>query len=962
MPIFSNKHVLSPQNWREKMQKAKRSFASTKPLRAQNPSFNQSSQNMKEKKFTLKNIVITLIFLIALGWLGFTIMVAWASRDLPDPNKLIERAVSQSTKIYDRTGEHILYEVYGDKKRTLINLEDIPDYAKWATILVEDKNFYQHGGVAWLSIARAFASNFLGSSTGKGGASTLTQQLIKNAILTSEHSYIRKIKEAILALQIEKKYSKDEILKMYFNEIPYGSANYGIEAASLSYFGKSAKDVTIAEAATLAALPQAPTTYLNNQDKLKTRRDFIIDLLVENNKFSKADGEAAKQEPIKIKHGSEALFAPHFILYIKQLLTEKYGENMVETGGLKITTTLDYDLQKIAEEEVKAGAEKNEKKYKANNAALLAMDPKTGQILAMVGSRDYTNDAIDGQVNVTLRPRQPGSSFKPLVYAAAFEKGLTPDTKLYDVETVFKTDTKDFIPHDYDLKERGPVTIRQSLAGSLNIPAVKTLYLAGIDNVLDLAQKMGYTTLGDRSRFGLALVLGGAEVKLLEHVHGFTVLANEGNNIPYSSILEVKDSQGNTLEKWEQSIGEPVIETQAVRRLTDIMSDNNARAYIFGENNPLTLPDRPVAAKTGTTNDWHDGWTLGFTPSLVAGVWAGNNNNKEMARGADGVLVAAPIWHNFMVRALQGKPVETFTAPDPYPTDIKPILIGQGIGEVVLAVNKINGKIATSSTLPSLIEYRRYHQPHDILYYLNKDDILGPPPGNPASDPQFASWEAGVQNWAAKQGDVFDTIPTEYDDGSANNISLPQISIITPTQNQTIETRTLPVNITTGNTPPITKVAYFLDDSLVTEENTAPFNTTLYLHDLSRGFHNLKVKGSTSNGITVESNLDFNLIAPDENPTFEWLFPKGGQSFFSGQFPLSLKIKVYQIDKIKQIVFNLKNGEKETSLASLGGPLEETVYISWNKAPAVGIYNLISTITTTDGNNYAGPEITIEVK
>ncbi|MCX6778884.1 MAG: transglycosylase domain-containing protein, partial [Candidatus Magasanikbacteria bacterium] len=425
---------------------------------------------MKKKIFTFKNVAATLLLLGALTWLSGTILIAWATRDLPDPNKLIERAVAQSTKIYDRTGEHVLYEVYGDKKRTLINLEDIPEYSKWATILVEDKNFYQHGGIAWLSIIRAAVNNVLGRSTGYGGASTLTQQLIKNAILTNEHSYIRKIKEALLARQIEKKYSKDEILKMYFNEIPYGSSNYGIEAASLSYFGKSAKDVTIGEAATLAALPQSPTKYLNNQDKLKVRRDFIIDLLLANEKIGAEEAKLAKEEPIKIEKGSGALVAPHFVLYVKELVTEKYGEKLVESGGLKIITTLDYDLQKIAEEEVRAGAEKNIKKYNANNAALVAMDPKTGQVLAMVGSRDYNNDEIDGQVNVALRPRQPGSSFKPIVYAAAFEKGLTPDTKVYDVETVFKTETKDFIPHDYDLKERGLVSIRQALGGSLNIP------------------------------------------------------------------------------------------------------------------------------------------------------------------------------------------------------------------------------------------------------------------------------------------------------------------------------------------------------------------------------------------------------------------------------------------------------------------------------------------------------------
>lgn len=955
MSYFSNNRIFSPQNWREKKAKIKKIIK---------PPKNTISKNkpMKKKVFTFKNIVVAILLLAALGWLIATILIAWSSRDLPDPNKLIERSVAQSTKIYDRTGEHVLYEVFGDQKRTLINLEDMPEYARWATILVEDKNFYQHKGVAWLSIIRAFVNNMLGRSVGRGGASTLTQQLIKNAVLTNEHSYIRKIKEAILARQIEKKYQKDEILKMYLNEIPYGSSNYGIEAASLSYFGKSAKDLSVAEAATLAALPQAPTKYLNNFDKLKIRRDFIIELLLENEKIGAEEAAIAKAEPINIKKSSGSLVAPHFVLYIKELVTEKYGEKMVESGGLKIITTLDYDLQKIAEEEVKIGAEKNETKYNANNAALVAMDPKTGQVLAMVGSRDYDNEEIDGQVNVTLRARQPGSSFKPLVYVAAFEKGLTPDTKLYDAETIFKTETKDFTPHNYDLKEHGLVSLRQALAGSLNIPAVKTLYLTGIDTILNLAEKMGYTTLGDRSRFGLALVLGGAEVKLIEHVHGFTVLANEGKNIPYSSILEIRDNQDNVLEKWEQPEGAQIIETQAVREVVDIMSDNNARSYVFGEKNSLILPDRPVAAKTGTTNDWHDGWTLGFTPSLVTGVWAGNNNNKEMARGADGVLVAAPIWHNFMARALANKPVEAFTPPDPYPLETKPILLGQGMGDVVLAVNKLNNKIVTASTPTELIEYRHYNQPHSILYYLNKDDIKGEPPADPSLDPQFTSWEEGVRNWANKQGNLFDVFPTEYDDGSSSNITLPQIKITNLVQNQTISTRILPVEISLINAEGVNRVTYFIDNTVVEDISIPPFSTTLYLFDLSRGFHNLKTKVSLSNGLTAETNLDFNLTANDEPPTFTWLFPTNNLSLFASQFPISLKIKAFQINKIKKIDLFFEQDGKTKNLSSINEPTESLIMLPWNKAPAIGNYTIQSTITTTENKTIAGPTLEIEVK
>lgn len=916
----------------------------------------------------MKKLLLILAGLGVFGLLSAIGLFAWASKDLPSPDKLIERQVNQSTKIYDRTGTHLLYEVFGEKRRTLVELKDIPDYAKWATVVLEDKNFYSHSGVAWLSIIRAGIANALHLSTGRGGASTLTQQFVKNAILTDERSIARKIKEAILALEIERKYSKDEILKMYLNEIPYGSTNYGIEASSQSYFGVAAKDLSLAQAATLAAMIQAPSKYMNNLDQLKVRRDYTLDLLVENKHVTKELADAAKKEEIKLSKNNGLTVAPHFVLYVKELLSEKYGEKMVDAGGLNVITTLDYDMQKIAEEEVKNGAEKNEKKYNANNAALVAMDPKTGQILAMVGSRDFNNDKIDGQVNVALSKRQPGSSFKPIVYVTGFSKGLTPDTKLYDTTTVFKTDLKDFTPHDYDMKERGLVTLRQALAGSLNIPAVKVLYLTGIDTVLDTAQKLGYTTLNDRSRFGLALVLGGAEVKLIEHVHTFTVFANEGQTVPYTSILEIKDAQGKTLEKFSDPEKTQVLDQQPVRQLVDIMTDNNARTYIFGANSPLTLPDRPVAAKTGTTNDWHDGWTMGFTPSLVAGVWAGNNNNKAMTKGADGVLVAAPIWHNFMARALKDKPVETFTAPDPYPTDIKPILVGQGMGEVTVNINRLNGKLATTQTPAELIETRTYKQPHDILYYLNINDIKGPPPQDPTTDPQFTGWEAGALAWAQKQNITSDTMPTEYDDGSAAVPNLPKVTITAPTANQVINTRDLEVKIDITNTDTVNMVNLYIDNDLIQSNPGAPFSPLslqTHLYELPRGYHNVKIRVFTNSGAYSEASTDFNLTAADDPATAIWSFPIEGTTLNKTQFPVSLKLQVYQLAKIKKLsVAIYKDGDSANKkiLSTINNPTDRTVIIPYSKPPAAGNYFLETQIETMDGQSYTGQAILITVQ
>lgn len=910
---------------------------------------------------TLKTGLSGLALCLLAAWFGATIMIAWASRDLPNPDKLIERQVAQSTKIFDRTGTHVLYEVFADKKRTLIELTDMPEYAKWATIVVEDKNFYTHTGVAWLSIARAFVSNATGRKIGGGGASTLTQQLVKNAVLTNEHSYIRKIKEAILAKQIERKFTKDQILKMYFNEIPYGSANYGVEAASQSYFGKSAKDLTVGEAATLAALPQAPTRYLNNQDQLKGRRNFVIDKLLEAVKITQEQAEAGKKEELKINPTNTPLIAPHFVLYVKEQLTEKYGEKTVEEGGLKVITTLDWDKQKIAEEEIKAAAEKNETKYKATNEALLAMDTKTGQILAMVGSRDFFDKKIDGQVNVTVMQRQPGSSFKPIVYATAFSQGLTPETKLYDVNTVFKTDTKDYEPKNYDGREHGVVSIRQALAGSLNIPAVKTLYLTGIDNVLNQATAMGYTTLGDKSRFGLSLVLGGAEVSLLEHVHGFAVLAREGSNIPYASILEVKDQNNNVLEKWSDPPATDVLDKQAARKVISIMSDNNARSFVFGANSPLVLPDRPVAAKTGTTNDWHDGWTLGFTPQLVAGVWAGNNRGEFLAKGADGVLVAAPIWHNFMVRALKNQPIMAFTPPDPPASETKPFLLGYGLGDITLEVNKANGKIATPSTPLEMVEQRTYRQPHNELFYLNKDDLTGSPPADPSLDPQFATWEAGVQNWAVKMGIFADPIPTEYD--TSGTIDQQFINLVAPSNNQTLEQRDLNIKIQTTDNRQLKSVSFLFDGQVLKTLKDQPYEFNTFLWNTPKGFHTIKVRAFDTNNNYSEVIAEINLTAEPAPPSLYFTSPAESSNIQASRFPISVTVGFHRpIDIKKATIYLMKEGDTPSVFAKITDPSLPSSILSWSERPQPGHYQFTSAIETKDTANYAGGELNVEVK
>ena len=717
-----------------------------KPRRNDTPKKTRNRQRVWLKRL----IAIGLILLALLVLTGF-IVVAWLGRDLPNPNQLITREIAQSTRIYDRSGQHVLYEVHGDEKRTLVSLEEIPDYVEKATIAIEDKNFYEHGGFSIWAIARTMVTNVLYNRS--AGGSTLTQQFVKNAVLTNEKSITRKIKELILAQKLEKRFSKDEILQMYLNEIPYGSNAYGVQAASQKYFNKNVGDLTIAEAAVLAALPQSPSRYSPygpNKDLLLGRKDYILGLMREQGYISESEEDQAKAQEIIFTNPETAIFAPHFVMYVKSLLSDKYGEKTLEQGGLKIITTLDYDKQKIADEVVAEITENYQEKYNANNAALVSLDPKNGQVLAMVGSRDFFNEEISGQVNVVTSPRQPGSSIKPIVYATLFEKGgYNPNTIVFDTVTDFSN----YSPKNYNLKEYGPVSLRQALAGSLNISAVKVLYLAGLKSTIALAESLGYQNLSEG--VGLSLVLGGAEVRLLDHANAFSALARDGEVSTPSVILKVEDKEGNILEEWKPN-KRNILTSETARMVTSILIDNNARSFVFGSKNNLTLSDREVAAKTGTTNEFRDGWTIGYTPSLVTGVWVGNTDNTKMNTGADGSVIAAPIWQKFMTRALEGTPKEVFKQPKIKKTG-KDILDGERpvIGELYL--DSRTKMPASPNTPEEFLEIKELSDNHSILFYLDKDDPLGPAPENPEKDPQFVKWEEGIKKWAEKNWEFMST-------------------------------------------------------------------------------------------------------------------------------------------------------------------------------------------------------------
>lgn len=912
-----------------------------------------SKKYWKLGKPWLKVATLVALALGILGFFAFTIYAAWVSRDLPDPNSLISRQIPQSTKIYDRTGTHLLYEIHGDEKRTLVPLEDIPDYAKHATIAIEDRQFYEHHGVYWRGLFRAVVVNTLRGQR-ISGTSTLTQQFVKNAVLTNERSLDRKLREFILALQIEQKYSKDQILQLYLNEIPYGSTIYGIEAAAQTYFGKPAKELTIDESALLASIPQRPSFYSpysasGAAEEFKTligRQHYTIDRMVADGYITQEEGENAKSIDTLAKVKPRTLGdirAPHFVMHVREQLETAYGVKTVGEGGLNVITTLDWDKQQIAEEEVKKGVEARGERYGFGNAALISLDPKNGQVLAMVGSKDFFDKEIDGQVNVTLSPRQPGSSFKPIVYAAAFARGYLPETQVWDVNTTFKTETQNYEPKNYDLRERGPVSLRQALQGSLNIPAVKALYLVGIGPLIDFAEELGYSTFNDRSRFGLSLVLGGGEVLPLEHAAAFAAFAREGEYRTPSSILKVTDAQGKILEEWKEPEPKRVLDTQTTRLVNDVLSDNNARAYVFGQNNSLTLPGRPVAAKTGTTNNFKDAWTAGYTPGLVTVVWVGNSKGQEMKRGADGSIIAAPIWQAYMRRALEGSDVERFTAPAP-PQTTKLALLGKVFEEKV-KVNKITGKRATELTPPEFVEERLNRVAHSILWYVDRNDPTGPAPTNPASDPQFANWESAVRAWVEKtQWNATSTIPLEYDD-VFTEANRPKVTVLTPSENSTLATRVFTVRALLTGARPIVRVEAYLDGLPIGSTDSAPWEFEVRVPNrVEKGFRTLTIRAYDDVGLPGEASINVNLVA-DPDTSFSGvsiLSPQNDDIWSRSSFPKKIQVSLDEPSLYERVDIALLGSDDIRRLVGTKlSPEDSNLEVTLPAGPPVGRHTIV---------------------
>jgi len=604
--------------------------------------------------------LITGLVLLILG-LSFYFYIL---KDLPDPKVLKTKDQILTTKIYDRHGE-LLYKIYNQENRSLVKLGELPQHFIQATLAAEDADFYSHNGFSWRGILRSL--NKIITQRQIQGGSTITQQLVKNALLSSEKTLQRKLKEVLLSMLVELSFSKDEILQMYFNEIPYGGMAYGAEEAAQTYFNKSIREVNLAEAALLAGLPAAPTRYSPfgaHPELAQTRKNFVINRLLEEKYISPLEAEKIKSDPISLATPHNHIQAPHFVMYVKDLLAKKYGTRQVEQGGLQVTTSLDLNQQLAVETIVQQELDKV-KALNINNGAALVTRPETGEILAMVGSKNYWDTANDGNVNVTLSLRQPGSSIKPVNYVVALENGYTPATVLADTPITYNfPGSPPYSPRNYDNRFHGHISLRNALANSYNVPAVKVLYSYGIAKMIAKGQAMGISTWTQPDRYGLALTLGGAEVKMVDMAVAYGTLANLGLRIDLHPILEVKNAQGKVLEKSPFSLqNEKVISPQIAYLITDILSDNQARAAAFGFNSQLNIPNHQVAVKTGTSNNKRDNWTLGYTQDYVVSVWVGNNDNTPMSQVASGVSGASPIWNQIMTQLLAGQPPHHFVKP-----------------------------------------------------------------------------------------------------------------------------------------------------------------------------------------------------------------------------------------------------------------------------------------------------------
>lgn len=849
---------VSPSN--RHLPKSSATLASTKKYRPWQKEWWREWWKRRKERFSWKKLFIGIGVVFGLVVILISGAFAYYVRDLPNPKIIADRQIDQSTQILDRNGT-VLYDFYGDQNRQVVTGDQISTPLKQATIAVEDAEFYSHHGFSVKGISRAVLGqlHLLPASEMAGGGSTITQQYIKNALLSNKQTPDRKLRELILAIEVERIYSKDEILTGYLNEIPYGSNAYGIQAAARTYFGKDAKDLNLSESAILAAIPNAPTYYSpygNNLDALFARKDYILDRMASVGFITQTQADQAKKEAPTLdnpafQHNSN-LTAPHFVFYVRQKLIEylentqgltpQEAETQLDQAGYKVTTSLDLPTQKMGEKVLADMGPWVVKNYNASNAALTAVDPKTGEVIAMVGSIDYSTSK-SGNTNFATALLQPGSTMKPIVYATAFgpDYHYAPGSITYDLQTNFGTDATPYKPNNYNGKFNGPITDRNALAGSLNIPAVKNLSLVGIPAALKTAEKLGVTTLDTEhpEKYGLSLVLGSGEVQGVEMASAYGTFANGGMHNPLRPILKI-EKNGQLVKDFRTDQAVKVLEPETAYEINNVLSDYNAKVPIFGSlAKNLTLSDRPVAAKTGTTENNKDGWTIGYTPQLVTAVWVGNNEaNKVMSKGADGSVVAAPIWNRFMKQYFQGKQVEQFTRPD----TVKDVTI-----------DKLSGKLPTDQTPDNdkitdiFAPWQMPKDPDDVHVKVKIDQASGKlatdltPAGQIVEQtfftvhserPDNPNWENPVQAWAKQNGGGISP-PTASDD-LHTDANRPTITITSPANGSTVN-GTFTITAGVGGARTITRVEFFLNNVSIGVATTAPWSITYDSKNLQAG-------------------------------------------------------------------------------------------------------------------------------
>ncbi len=834
-------------------------------------SIGRSRNLVKIAKFGFFGVIGVFVFLFfILPLLAF---------NLPSPDKIV-RNDGFSTKILDRNGA-VLYDIYSNQRRTPVDIKDVPLYLRQATIAIEDKNFYKHGGFDPLGMARGFLKIFV-SGRAQGG-STLTQQLVKNVLLTSDRTLLRKVKEFVLSIQIERKYTKDQILQMYLNEAPYGGTAWGVESASETYFGKKVQDLDLIESAVIAGLPQSPSRYSPYSSTPKayvTRTKDVLRRMREDGYITKDQENSANNalKDISFQARGADFKAPHFVQYVQKILEDRYGQAAVEAGGLKVTTTLDLALQDKAQEIVSDEISKVEKQHITNGAAMV-VSPETGEILAMVGSKNFGATDYDGQVNVTTSLRQPGSSFKPFTYVTAFKKGYSPASLIMDVPTTFPggVGQPDYAPVNYDGKYRGPVQMRYALANSLNVPAVKTLALSGIKEVLKTAYDMGISTLPPTDdtlkRVGLSLTLGGGEVRLIDMTSAYAAFVNTGYKVEPIAILKVEDVHGKVLEDNTPQKGKRVLTEEQAFLIDSILSDNNARKDVFGPNSLLNVSGKSVMVKTGTTNDKRDNWTMGGNGNAMVGVWVGNNDNSPMLNVASGVSGASPIWRRILLESLSGKADKPFAVPsgvvsasvdtvsgfashDGFASRSEYFIKGTEPGtdpvHVMLKICKNEGKLAS----PSDVAGGNYDN-KEFFVFKEEDPTAGAGGQN--------RWQEGILAWLSGQADSKYHPPTEYC-GTANPLN---VEFVNPTDRSSNLPNSMTIKFKADSTNDIVQADLYIDSVKVRSFSSVPFEFQTNSNNFPNGVHTIRAVAKDSGGhesdrvITVGVGVNWDWATPN---------------------------------------------------------------------------------------------------